>query len=262
MNILDVTFDLETTALTPNAAVMSIGAVAWDRDCLRGNPFILPVYDDEGNAIKDESTKMPCTFDYSIDLRSQFVNDFDFDKSTAQWWQRQSDAAKASVAYTPIGGRLEQAIPAFFDFIDEIVKSHGYDGYNLWSQGTDFDIAILRNAISKLLPDYKPNIKHVRFRDCRTFILEMCDIAAKYDRDLEDFILHDDFLKNPNKVYDYLPDIPESTRVTLKYITAAPHSSLYDAVRSSWNVYVMLKYLEHLINRNFKIPYNLLKDNH
>lgn len=42
MKTLDVTFDLETCSLQPTAAVMSVGAVAWDRTA-QDVPFNLPL---------------------------------------------------------------------------------------------------------------------------------------------------------------------------------------------------------------------------
>lgn len=84
----DVTLDLETCALCPTAAVMSIGAVAWDR-----NQVDTPFYE-EGNVNNADYLYLR-----HIDLRSQFVNGFTFDQDTANWWASRSKEAKAAVTH-------------------------------------------------------------------------------------------------------------------------------------------------------------------
>lgn len=39
MKIIDVTFDLETTSLSADAAILQIGAVAWDSTAKGNSPF-------------------------------------------------------------------------------------------------------------------------------------------------------------------------------------------------------------------------------
>lgn len=47
---------------------------------------------DEGDGVLRNST-----FSAHVDLRSMFINGFAFDKSTAEWWSKQSDEAKAAL---------------------------------------------------------------------------------------------------------------------------------------------------------------------
>ena len=84
--MIDVTFDWESCSLSPTAAVMSLGAVAWKRYGDE-SPFF-----DEGDGVLRNST-----FSAHVDLRSMFINGFAFDKSTAEWWSKQSDEAKAAL---------------------------------------------------------------------------------------------------------------------------------------------------------------------
>ena len=79
--MLDITLDFETCSLTPTAAVMSIGAVAWRRDG-ENSPFY---------NLKDGSTQDPSSvFSCHIDLRSMFVNNFTFDGKTAEFRNAQA----------------------------------------------------------------------------------------------------------------------------------------------------------------------------
>ena len=84
MKLLDITFDLETTSLSANAAILQIGAVAWDRDN-RNTPFIVNKKDD-GDTFS--------TFLYNVALNGQFVGGSDFDKDTQDWWQKQDEKVK------------------------------------------------------------------------------------------------------------------------------------------------------------------------
>lgn len=71
MDNLNITVDLETCSLCPTAAVMSVGAVAWNPENTE-TPFL---------------SKKDCLcssqFLEHVDLRSQFLDGFDFDAATA-----------------------------------------------------------------------------------------------------------------------------------------------------------------------------------
>lgn len=165
--MIDVTVDLETCSLSPTAAVMSIGAVAWKRYG-KESPFF-----DEGDGVLRNST-----FFAHVDLRSMFINGFAFDKSTAEWWSKQSNEAKAALLDSDSDEApcqpIDVVVNDFFGWIDYIKKKLGDDELCLWAQGTDFDPAILRYICWKL--GIKLAIKHTQLRDHRTFYLEMARI--------------------------------------------------------------------------------------
>lgn len=165
--MIDVTFDFETCSLSPTAAVMSLGAVAWKRYG-KESPFF-----DEGDGVQRNST-----FSAKVDLRSMFINGFAFDKSTAEWWSKQSNEAKAALLDSDSDEApcqpIDVVVNDFFGWIDYIKKKLGDDDICLWAQGTDFDPAILRYICWKL--GIKLEIKHTQLRDHRTFYLEMARI--------------------------------------------------------------------------------------
>ena len=76
---------LETCSLQPTAAVMSVGAVAWDRTA-QDVPFNLPL-----------APGVQTEFYQHVDLRSAFLDGFTFDQSTANWWAQQNDEAKEAL---------------------------------------------------------------------------------------------------------------------------------------------------------------------
>ena len=209
----DVTLDLETCALCPTAAVMSIGAVAWDRDQV-DTPFY-----EEGNMNNADYLYLR-----HVDLRSQFVNGFTFDQDTANWWASRSKEAKMAV--TPPDCQpcdsVENVVVDFFKWLKEIANG---DEICLWSQGSDFDIAILRNICQKYQIDIPVSYKN--FRDHRTFFLEGARIIL--DAALQPY--------DPSRAYS-LVEPYEGEGVA--------HDPIFDCKRSIYSTWQMMKNLKCL----------------
>ena len=217
--MIDVTFDLETCSLSPTAAVMSIGAVAWKRYG-EESPFFY-----EGDGVLRNST-----FSAHVDLRSMFLNGFSFDQSTADWWARQSDEAKAALLdsdnYESPCQPIDVVVTDFFGWIAYIKQKLGDDELCLWAQGTDFDVAILRYICWKL--GIKFQIKHTQLRDHRTFYLELARIlwgAAECND--EPFSI--------DKAYALTTDYKDITD------EGAAHDPIFDCKRSIYSTWQMMK---------------------
>lgn len=171
--MMDVSFDFETCALCPTAAVMSLGAVAWNRNAAN-SPF-------------EACDAMPRYMEFSahVDLRGMFVDGFTFDRQTADWWARRGDNAKKAVlasdsAESPCSP-IQNVISDFFDWLTDLKTSAGGAPLYLWCQGTDFDMAILRNICSRYGMEIP--VPYQNFRDHRTFFMEgarsICNAAGK-----------------------------------------------------------------------------------
>lgn len=217
--MIDVTVDLETCSLSPTAAVMSLGAVAWKR---YGNesPFF-----DEGDGVLRNST-----FFAHVDLRSMFINGFAFDKSTAEWWSKQSDEAKAALLDSDNEESpcqpIDVVVNDLFGWIAYIKKKLGDDELCLWAQGTDFDVAVLRYICYKL--GIKFEIKHTSLRDHRTFYLECARIiwdAAEPNGERFDL----------DKAYALTMDYKDITD------EGAAHDPVFDCKRSIYSTWQMMK---------------------
>lgn len=217
--MIDVTVDLEACSLSPTAAVMSLGAVAWKR---YGNesPFF-----DEGDGVLRNST-----FSAHVDLRSMFINGFAFDKSTAEWWSKQSDEAKAALLDSDNEESpcqpIDVVVNDLFGWIAYIKKKLGDDELCLWAQGTDFDVAVLRYICYKL--GIKFVIKHTSLRDHRTFYLECARIiwdAAEPNGERFDL----------DKAYALTMDYKDIAD------EGAAHDPIFDCKRSVYSTWQMMK---------------------
>lgn len=218
--MIDVTFDWESCSLSPTAAVMSLGAVAWKRYG-KESPFF-----EDGDGVLRNST-----FSAHVDLRSMFINGFAFDKSTAEWWAKQSDEAKTALLGNDSDESpcqpIDVVVNDFFGWIDYIKKKLGDDDICLWAQGTDFDPAILRYICWKL--GIKLEIKHTQLRDHRTFYLEMARIlwdAAGVKE--EPFTL--------DKAYALTTDYKD-----IADDEGAAHDPLFDCKRSIYSTWQMMQ---------------------
>lgn len=228
--ILDITVDLETLSLTPNAAILQIAAVAWRRDA-EDTPFFLTHWRDEDGS---EHVKMTehYTFDNVIDLRSCVALNMDFDQKTIDWWSRQRQEVKAAVLSDDhFDYILSEALNSFMAWAAELASELDEKGCSLrlWSQGSDFDIAILRNACHKcgLTEQFDRVFPYASFRDARTFILELGK-AVTYPF----FPLSNTVDVRPSGIYQALPPF-EGENLT--------HDALYDCEKTSWAVWSVMK---------------------
>lgn len=213
MDVLNITFYLETCALCPTAAVMSIGAVAWN-DEAEDSPFT-------------DGFPGEYSFYRHVDLRSSFVDGLTFDGNTSQWWTTQSNEAKKSLLEYDENPLLpiDSVIENFFSFIAYVQDETSAKEVKLWSQGSDFDIAILKNICNKYgigIP-----VSYKNFRDHRTFFMEgakiVCDKAGVEFDCSKAFRLVDEY------------DGP-----------GEPHNPVYDCKRSIYSTWQMMKHLRSL----------------
>lgn len=222
--MLDITIDFETCALCPTAAVMSVGAVAWNRHNIE-SPFF---------TVSKDSNKLDadCVFSAHVDLRSMFVDGFTFDADTAKWWSMQSEKAKEAVLeWDSEEGScftIEAVIRHFIEWVDDVKMATGETDVCLWSQGSDFDIAILRNICYKY--GIKVPVCYKNFRDHRTFFMEgahvICDLAGV------------DF--DPKRAYTLVDELEDE---------CVAHDPVSDCKRSIYSTWQMMRHL-HCFRRD------------
>lgn len=217
MKTMNITFDLETCALCPNTAVMSIGAVAWDPNAGQA-PFL-----------EFPTNASPYCFLQHIDLRSSFLDGFTFDQATSDWWSRQSEEARQAVLdndETPLLP-VDEVVKNFFAWIAGVKGTLHLDDVYLWSQGTDFDMAILRNICYKY--GLEIPVHYRNFRDHRTFFLEGASLVC-FARGVA---------FSPTKAYSLVESYDDVEH-------GAKHDPLYDCKRSIFATWQMMKRLRCL----------------
>jgi hypothetical protein len=120
----DIMIDLETLATSPNAAVLTIGAVKFD-------PFNI------------ETDNPTCEKLYiRVDLDSCDALGLDVSEDTLEWWSQQSKEAQEEAFSTE--GRIEirEAFNQLYKF--------SWGAKRVWSHGASFDTVICENIFRKL----------------------------------------------------------------------------------------------------------------
>jgi hypothetical protein len=226
MKHLDITIDFETCAMTANAAVMQVAMVPWLRDN-DADPFSFDDMD---------------IYEGCVDLRTCVVDGFDFDPETIKWWSERNLKAKEAVTKGEPEA-VDDVLIGMLNYIRELKEKHALTSIFVWCQGMDFDIAILRNLCRKYGVKLEEDIPHTSFRDCRTVILEAALIEASRSLNgkstrANGIILPEQILAGSYDVYKMFDPLPE------RYSAGSEaHDALYDALRSSWNTWQALKWL-------------------
>ena len=124
-NTTSLMVDIETMGVTPDSAILSIGACAFDE-----------AGTDTFETITD---KFYCT----ISLESNEAAGRRFMASTMEWWLKQSTAAQQALFAPPIKN-LKQAIVSFRMWVQELKPSVQF----IWANDPDFDLVMLKHAAS------------------------------------------------------------------------------------------------------------------
>lgn len=151
--------DLETLSTRPTAVILQIGAVH---------------FDPRGGAVPTDG---PDTFEVNVDLDSCLRAGLAADDRTFRWWLGQSDPARAGVAVPGIS--LMAALWKFQDWLGVPSMVRMPDDFELWSNGSSFDVPILENAYHAL--DRLPPWGHRAARDCRT-LFKLAESLASWEK--------------------------------------------------------------------------------
>ncbi len=136
----DVMIDLETLATSPNASVLTIGAVKFD-------PF--------GSDIEIPTCEK---FYVKIDLDSCDELNLDVSDDTLAWWSQQSKEAQEEAFSTKDRIHIREAFNQLYKFC--------WGAKRVWSHGAAFDTVICENIFRKLNKAVPWNFWEIR--DTRT----------------------------------------------------------------------------------------------
>ena len=150
MKIIDFALDLETLAKEPDAAIIEIA-------CKR---FYLG----------ESADRIAVTSDV-VNATSCILYGMRVSEDTVSWWKEKPMEERERLMQTGIG--IKDALLVLGKFIlTEIAESEA-TGVRIWCEGTDFDIAIIRNAYRTVFGnETKIPWKYNEVRDARTFIWE------------------------------------------------------------------------------------------
>ena len=193
MNTIHIALDIETLSKRPTAAIISIAAKC----------FTFP---------ESQEEIPPLVFFKNVNASTCAMYGLHFDMDTVNWWQRQSDDAKrVHLRHADRGFSIREALLSLKEHYESVCKIMEPSGRRplIWSQGTDFDIAVLRNAFQTVLNTDTP-WPHGDVRDSRTFIHS---IAGLVRPEVDD-------------PYSVIPPNPDWH----------PHDALSDCDQLIWNV--------------------------
>jgi len=130
-----VMIDLETMAIQPEAAIVSIGAV---------------VFDPRTGKVGNEGTKQTFYSELEWEFQGRLI-----DPSTEAWWLKQSKHARNALNGLD---DLGESLVSLVNWLPQDAK--------VWGNGSIFDIAMLEHAYRQL--DIDIPWKFWNVRDCRT----------------------------------------------------------------------------------------------
>lgn len=122
MSFPDIMLDLETMGASPDAAIVAIGAVAFDAAAGTIGP----------------------RFHEVIDLESSTALGAQIDAGTVKWWLRQSEEARRPISDGGIG--MVAALELFRLWVGDVADPFAVC---VWGNGADFDNVILRRAYQR-----------------------------------------------------------------------------------------------------------------
>lgn len=156
--------DLETMGTGTNSAILSIGAVSFNKKTILHK------------------------FYKKIDLQSCLDKGLTIDASTVKWWMQQSKSARGE--FIERGEPLKCVLRDFQTWI-------GSEDLQMWGNGCDFDNVILRNAFSKFKVKYPwPYYSNRCFRTLRACFpqLDMSAMETTHHNALDDAIWQSTYL--------------------------------------------------------------------
>ena len=136
----EIMLDLETLSTKPNALILTIGAIKFNRN------------DKTKDINKLETFYVRITKDSCKKL------DMDIDENTVKWWNQQTNEAKYEVFDNKDRIDIKDALIKLSLFL----KSHSY----IWANSPSFDCVILENAFNQC--NLEIPWKFWNIRDCRT----------------------------------------------------------------------------------------------
>ena len=193
-----VMIDIETLGRNAGCVVLSIAAVEF-------NPLVpLEQLVKENNTLNRDCVIVD-SMSYNISVLSQLLDGAEIETATLDWWRKQGKEAQDALLHWQ-SGDMKTVLKNLRDFLMRGIDD--VKDLTIWSQGTDFDISILRSLYYKYYGSDSEPWSHTNIRDSRTLIFALGAVFGA---------------KDP---YTLVPSIPSLTN----------HNAVDDAIRAACNV--------------------------
>lgn len=130
--------DLETMGTTPSAAIVSLGAVAFER----GGTSV--------PRVSNFALRTAPGFYQNVNLQSCIDLGLEIDGDTVMWWLARDSAARGALK-EPVPKPIDEVMANFLSWAGQFVN--GRTG-SIWSHGADFDIPIIKTIQVRLCRRY------------------------------------------------------------------------------------------------------------
>lgn len=155
---MDIMVDIETMGTSSSAAIVSIGAVAFDR---LSNDLLTAT---------DPPTDPTSSFYVNINLQTSLNAGLEVDGKTIYWWLQQSDEARSAIAPNGTSDNnkldLKIALSNFNKWIGSFPDSNKLE--YIWSLPSTFDLVILQSAYRSV--NSRPAWSHTQEMCMRTLL--------------------------------------------------------------------------------------------
>lgn len=165
--IIDIIIDYEGFSTTPDAAVIELGAVAFEHDFNK-----VPDYQELVNG------GFQCKFDIKHQRGKRYI-----DKATVKWWGEQSTEAKAILIPGGSDVTIEEGHKLFIEWLE---NNTGYNGKShFYCRGNNYDIPLMADCFNFVGMRHAILERFWKFRDVRTriealmLIRDMCKVPIR-----------------------------------------------------------------------------------
>ncbi len=209
--------DIETLSLRPTACITAISAKTFFFD---------------GSI--DEEHSLDCC----VDATSCAMYGLTIEQRTVSWWASQPKDAKRFFLEQQ-ADKLEYALRRLAQLYYDVQEAYDCQRVLVWVQGSDFDIAVLRNAFRSVIGDTEDSIPwpHDCVRDARTYILS--NLSFLYARG---FFNGFEPAYNPERPYDV---IPKRVGGWIR------HEAGSDVLQMIWNIKCVTDFMLEAYSPNF-----------
>lgn len=142
--VINIALDLETLSRRTSAAIIGIAAKAF--------------------SLGENKVKEDAYFFQSVDATSCAMLGFDIDQSTVEWWAQKPDKVKKQFS---CNRSIRWALSDLCEFVNKVKTDNDADTVCVWCQGTDFDIAVIRNAFVVANKDQAEKYYSVEIHRCK-----------------------------------------------------------------------------------------------